>query len=156
MFYFVFTCLPFLLLALHKHLLSQGQILSSSFFLCLDILGSLSFYIIYLFHVFGGFLEGHISIPIFGFLLDMSVKYGISRKMKNRNSIVYLYLFLKLNLLLCIFQVAGVAFPPREKNSVPLFTPPQNNPVTHQPVSARQDAAIEVSRQSDDASGLRY
>ncbi|TYI29156.1 hypothetical protein ES332_A05G296800v1 [Gossypium tomentosum] len=51
-------------------------------------------------------------------------------------------------------RVAGVAFPPREKNSVPLFTPPQNNPVTHQPVSARQDTAIEVSRQSDDASGL--
>ncbi|GMI90583.1 TOM1-LIKE 3 [Hibiscus trionum] len=51
-------------------------------------------------------------------------------------------------------RVAGVEFPPREKIIVPLFTPPQGNPVTHQPVPAHQNAAIEASRQSDDASGL--
>ncbi|XVE60226.1 hypothetical protein DITRI_Ditri05aG0111200 [Diplodiscus trichospermus] len=48
---------------------------------------------------------------------------------------------------------AGVEFPPREENSVPLFTPPQTHPVTHQPASAYEDAAIEASLQSD-ASGL--
>ncbi|KAL4332444.1 hypothetical protein GQ457_07G020470 [Hibiscus cannabinus] len=51
-------------------------------------------------------------------------------------------------------RVAGVEFPPREKISVPLFTPPQGNPVTRQPVPAHQNAAIEASRQSDDAPGL--
>ncbi|XWS23654.1 hypothetical protein CRYUN_Cryun28dG0033600 [Craigia yunnanensis] len=44
---------------------------------------------------------------------------------------------------------AGVEFPPREENSVPLFTPPQTHPVTHHPASAYEDAAIEASLQSD-------
>ncbi|XVF39201.1 hypothetical protein PTKIN_Ptkin01aG0016700 [Pterospermum kingtungense] len=48
---------------------------------------------------------------------------------------------------------AGVEFPPRVENSVPLFTPPQTHPVTHYPASAYEDAAIEASLQSD-ASGL--
>ncbi|XWS15194.1 hypothetical protein CRYUN_Cryun35bG0073700 [Craigia yunnanensis] len=50
-------------------------------------------------------------------------------------------------------RAAGVEFPPREENSVPLFTPPQTHPVTHPPASAYEDAAIEASLQSD-ASGL--
>ncbi|XP_021284582.1 TOM1-like protein 2 isoform X1 [Herrania umbratica] len=50
-------------------------------------------------------------------------------------------------------RAAGVEFPPREENSVPLFTPPQTHPVTHHPASAYEDAAIEASLQSD-ASGL--
>ncbi|XP_022768046.1 TOM1-like protein 4 [Durio zibethinus] len=49
-------------------------------------------------------------------------------------------------------RAAGVEFPPREENSVPLFTPPQTHPVTHHP-SISEDAAIEASLQSD-ASGL--
>ncbi|KAL4336118.1 hypothetical protein GQ457_07G022690 [Hibiscus cannabinus] len=50
-------------------------------------------------------------------------------------------------------RAAGVEFPPREENTVPLFTPPQTHPITHHPVSAYEDAAIEASLQSD-ASGL--
>ncbi|XVE95581.1 hypothetical protein REPUB_Repub02eG0111000 [Reevesia pubescens] len=50
-------------------------------------------------------------------------------------------------------RAAGVEFPPREENSVPLFTPPQTHPVTHPPATAYDDAAIEASLQSD-ASGL--
>ncbi|CAL9019825.1 unnamed protein product [Prunus brigantina] len=47
---------------------------------------------------------------------------------------------------------AGVEFPPREENSVPLFTPPQTQPVVS-PVAVYDDAAIQASLQSD-ASGL--
>ncbi|CAL5371808.1 unnamed protein product [Camellia sinensis] len=43
---------------------------------------------------------------------------------------------------------AGVEFPPREENSVPLFTPPQNQPVSH-PASAYEEVAIQASLQSD-------
>ncbi|GMI90830.1 TOM1-LIKE 3 [Hibiscus trionum] len=50
-------------------------------------------------------------------------------------------------------RAAGVEFPPREENTVPLFTPPQTHPITHLPSSAYEDAAIEASLQSD-ASGL--
>ncbi|KAH1065188.1 hypothetical protein J1N35_030175 [Gossypium stocksii] len=50
-------------------------------------------------------------------------------------------------------QAAGVEFPPREENTVPLFTPPQTHPVSHHPASTYEDAAIEASLQSD-ASGL--
>ncbi|KAL6268974.1 hypothetical protein ACE6H2_025885 [Prunus campanulata] len=46
----------------------------------------------------------------------------------------------------------GVEFPPREENSVPLFTPPQTQPVVS-PVAVYDDAAIQASLQSD-ASGL--
>ncbi|KAK9073172.1 hypothetical protein SSX86_007496 [Deinandra increscens subsp. villosa] len=47
---------------------------------------------------------------------------------------------------------AGVDFPPREENSVPLFTPPQTHPIVH-PTSPYEDAAIQASLQTD-ASGL--
>ncbi|CAK9133764.1 unnamed protein product [Ilex paraguariensis] len=47
---------------------------------------------------------------------------------------------------------AGVEFPPREENSVPLFTPPQTHPIVH-PSSAYEEAAVQASLQSD-ASGL--
>lgn len=52
------------------------------------------------------------------------------------------------------WQAFGVEFPPREENSVPLFTPPQSQPIVHH-ASAYDDAAIQASLQSD-ASGLRY
>ncbi|KAG8660546.1 TOM1-like protein 3 isoform X2 [Manihot esculenta] len=50
-------------------------------------------------------------------------------------------------------RAAGVEFPPRAENSVPLFTPPQTQPIIDAP-SAYEDAAIQASLQSD-ASGLR-
>lgn len=49
-------------------------------------------------------------------------------------------------------RAAGVEFPPRAENSVPLFTPPQTQPIVHAP-SAYEDAAIQASLESD-ASGL--
>ncbi|XP_022153689.1 TOM1-like protein 4 isoform X2 [Momordica charantia] len=48
---------------------------------------------------------------------------------------------------------AGIDFPPREENSVPFFTPPQTQPIVHQPAAAFEDAAIHASLESD-ASGL--
>ncbi|CAL5386634.1 unnamed protein product [Camellia sinensis] len=63
---------------------------------------------------------------------------------------------------------AGVEFPPKEENSVPLFTPPQTQPISHPPIShppishpaseypppsAYEEAAVQASLQSD-ASGL--
>lgn len=53
---------------------------------------------------------------------------------------------------------AGVEFPPREENSVPLFTPPQTQPLMHpppiaHPASTYEEAAIQASLQSD-APGL--
>ncbi|KAK4747658.1 hypothetical protein SAY87_014244 [Trapa incisa] len=54
-------------------------------------------------------------------------------------------------------QAAGVEFPPREENSVPIFTPPQAQSISavhHPPISAFEDEqAIHDSLQSD-ASGL--
>ncbi|KAK9757482.1 hypothetical protein RND81_01G165100 [Saponaria officinalis] len=47
---------------------------------------------------------------------------------------------------------AGVNFPPREENSVPLFTPPQTQPITHS-TPAFEDVTIEASLESD-PSGL--
>ncbi|KAL3638870.1 hypothetical protein CASFOL_016777 [Castilleja foliolosa] len=47
---------------------------------------------------------------------------------------------------------AGVEFPPREENSVPLFTPPQTHPIVHVP-SPYDEAAVQASLESD-ASGL--
>lgn len=52
------------------------------------------------------------------------------------------------------WQSAGIEFPPRDVNSVPLFTPPQTQPVVP-PELAYDDAAIQASLQSD-ASDLRY
>ncbi|KAJ9564909.1 hypothetical protein OSB04_000875 [Centaurea solstitialis] len=49
-------------------------------------------------------------------------------------------------------QSAGVDFPPREENSVPLFTPPQTHPIVH-PTSTYEESAIQASLQVD-ASGL--
>ncbi|KAF5955156.1 hypothetical protein HYC85_008012 [Camellia sinensis] len=65
-------------------------------------------------------------------------------------------------------KAAGVEFPPKEENSVPLFTPPQTQPISHPPIShppishpaseypppsAYEEAAVQASLQSD-ASGL--
>ncbi|GAB4844114.1 hypothetical protein Ancab_037421 [Ancistrocladus abbreviatus] len=47
---------------------------------------------------------------------------------------------------------AGVEFPPREENSVPLFTPPQTQPIVHSTPAHEYDA-IQASLQSD-PSGL--
>ncbi|KMT19672.1 hypothetical protein BVRB_1g010580 [Beta vulgaris subsp. vulgaris] len=47
---------------------------------------------------------------------------------------------------------AGISFPPREENSVPLFTPPQTQPVSH-PAPVFEDATIPDSLESD-PSGL--
>ncbi|KAK1384364.1 putative ADP-ribosylation factor-binding protein GGA3 [Heracleum sosnowskyi] len=54
---------------------------------------------------------------------------------------------------------AGVDFPPREENSVPLFTPPQTQPLSHPPVAhpaltyEEEEAAVQASLQSN-ATGL--
>lgn len=50
-------------------------------------------------------------------------------------------------------RAAGVDFPPREENSVPLFTPPQTQPLRHPhlytpPGQSYEDAAIQASLQS--------
>ncbi|CAN1801645.1 TOM1-like protein 3 [Linum perenne] len=50
-------------------------------------------------------------------------------------------------------RAAGIDFPPRVENSVPLFTPPQTQPIAHTP-AAYEDAAIQASLQAD-TSGLR-
>lgn len=47
----------------------------------------------------------------------------------------------------------GVEFPPREENSVPLFTPPQTHPIVHPAASTFEDTAVELSLESDQ-SGL--
>ncbi|KAF9599771.1 hypothetical protein IFM89_001717 [Coptis chinensis] len=44
----------------------------------------------------------------------------------------------------------GVEFPPRAENSVPLFTPPQTQPILH-PASTFEDEAIEASLRNDDS-----
>ncbi|XP_065880989.1 TOM1-like protein 4 [Euphorbia lathyris] len=44
-------------------------------------------------------------------------------------------------------RAAGVEFPPRVENSVPLFTPPQTQPIVHSP--SYEEAAIQASLQSD-------
>ncbi|KZV17358.1 hypothetical protein F511_22033 [Dorcoceras hygrometricum] len=48
-------------------------------------------------------------------------------------------------------KTAGVEFPPRGENSVPLFTPPQTHPVVHPTVY--EEAVVQASLESD-ASGL--
>ncbi|KAL3504319.1 hypothetical protein ACH5RR_034160 [Cinchona calisaya] len=49
-------------------------------------------------------------------------------------------------------KAAGVEFPPKEENSVPLFTPPQTHPIEH-PALGYEEAAVQASLQSD-PSGL--
>ncbi|WCJ43469.1 Target of Myb protein 1 [Euphorbia peplus] len=44
-------------------------------------------------------------------------------------------------------RAAGVEFPPRAENSVPIFTPPQTQPIVHAP--SYEEAAIQASLQSD-------
>ncbi|PWA61662.1 hypothetical protein CTI12_AA371060 [Artemisia annua] len=51
-------------------------------------------------------------------------------------------------------KAARVEFPPREENSVPLFTPPQTHPIVH-PTDAYEEAAVQASLETD-ASGLGY
>ncbi|VFQ94997.1 unnamed protein product [Cuscuta campestris] len=47
----------------------------------------------------------------------------------------------------------GVEFPPREANSIPLFTPPQTHPIVHPEASAYEETAVQLSLESDQ-SGL--
>ncbi|KAL7155802.1 hypothetical protein ABFS83_03G100000 [Erythranthe nasuta] len=47
---------------------------------------------------------------------------------------------------------AGVEFPPREENSVPIFTPPQTHPIVH-PTSPYEEVAVQASLVAD-TSGL--
>ncbi|XP_051139946.1 TOM1-like protein 4 [Andrographis paniculata] len=47
---------------------------------------------------------------------------------------------------------AGIDFPPRVENNVPLFTPPQTHPIVR-PASPYEDAAVQASLESD-TSGL--
>uniref|UniRef100_A0A1J3EYC1 TOM1-like protein 2 n=1 Tax=Noccaea caerulescens TaxID=107243 RepID=A0A1J3EYC1_NOCCA len=49
---------------------------------------------------------------------------------------------------------AGVEFPPRTESSVPFFTPPQTQPIIAHAAPSDEDAAIQASLQSDDASAL--
>ncbi|CAN7021748.1 unnamed protein product [Brassica rapa subsp. trilocularis] len=49
---------------------------------------------------------------------------------------------------------AGVEFPPRTESSVPFFTPPQTQPIIAHAAASDEDAAIQASLQSDDASAL--
>ena len=59
-------------------------------------------------------------------------------------------------------QAAGVDFPPREENTVPLFTPPQTQPLRqphlYPPGQSYEDVAIQASLQSSTpaAPPLRY
>ncbi|XP_042375959.1 TOM1-like protein 4 [Zingiber officinale] len=47
-------------------------------------------------------------------------------------------------------RAAGIEFPPHTENSVPLFTSPQNHPISYQPAaSVYENAAAEASLQSD-------
>ncbi|ESQ34662.1 hypothetical protein EUTSA_v10007405mg [Eutrema salsugineum] len=49
---------------------------------------------------------------------------------------------------------AGIEFPPRTESSVPFFTPPQSQPIIAHATATDEDAAIQASLQSDDASAL--
>ncbi|KAL0704816.1 hypothetical protein Bca4012_071241 [Brassica carinata] len=49
---------------------------------------------------------------------------------------------------------AGIEFPPRTESSVSFFTPPQTQPIIAHAAASDEDAAIQASLQSDDASAL--
>ncbi|KAL0695051.1 hypothetical protein Bca4012_062231 [Brassica carinata] len=51
---------------------------------------------------------------------------------------------------------AGIEFPPRTESSVPFFTPPQTQPIIAHAAASDEDAAIQASLQSDDASALSH
>ncbi|XP_047340788.1 TOM1-like protein 4 [Impatiens glandulifera] len=51
-------------------------------------------------------------------------------------------------------RATGVEFPPREENTVPIFTPPQTQPISHPPPAAYphssyEEAAVQASLQTD-------
>ena len=52
------------------------------------------------------------------------------------------------------WQSSGVEFPPREGSAVPLFTPPQSQPISY-PAPAYEDETVQASLELD-PSGLRY
>ena len=68
------------------------------------------------------------------------------------------YLFVNYLFVLIVFssywQSAGIKFPPREENSVPLFTHLQTQSISHS-APAYEDATIPASTESD-PSDLRY
>lgn len=71
-------------------------------------------------------------------------------------TIIHQTFTLKWSVLVGDLQSAGVEFPPRAENDVPLFTPPQTQPITApSDISIYDIAAVEASLQSD-ASDLRY
>ncbi|KAI8531419.1 hypothetical protein RHMOL_Rhmol11G0135300 [Rhododendron molle] len=47
-------------------------------------------------------------------------------------------------------KAAGVEFPPREENIVPLFTPPQTQPISY-PAAEDEALAVQASLQSDNS-----
>ncbi|RRT58099.1 hypothetical protein B296_00008497, partial [Ensete ventricosum] len=82
-------------------------------------------------------------------LVERDILHEMVKIVKKKNS------FILEEFVHFILQAAGVEFPPRTENTVPLFTPPQTHPIAYQPAtSVYDDAALEASLQSD-VSALR-